>query len=70
MAGWNEAYPYRAPFPRTGAWYDGDWQKISSWCDRSIGPGLWEYFNSEFRFAEEKGLMMFTLKWSSDDYHD
>ena len=67
MAGWNEAYPYRAHHPRTGKWWDGDWATLSSWCDQAIGPGRWEYFNSEFCFQEEKDLMLFKLKWVNYD---
>lgn len=67
MSGWNEAYPYKLPFARTGNWWAGDWAEMSAWCDATLGPGRWEYFNSEFRFQEEKDLMLFTLKWYDND---
>ena len=59
MTGMNAAYPYRAPNPR---WID--WNKVSTWCDQTLGKqGQWEYFNSEFCFQREQDMMMFKLKW-------
>lgn len=62
MTGWNEAYPFSAPYQRTAKWYDGDWRELSSWCDQTL-PNEWEYFNGEFRFATERAKMLFLLRW-------
>jgi hypothetical protein len=57
------AYPYRAFYPRTSTWYEKDWREISTWCNECIGPGEWEFYNSEFVFAQERHYMLFKLKW-------
>lgn len=70
----NTVYPYRVDFPRTANWWnskadgsEGDWAKISNWCNECIGPGEWEYYNSEFVFANEHDYMLFKLKWNQHD---
>lgn len=67
----NHAYPYRIDFPRTKQWYpnyatygDGDWSKLSDWCNRCMEPGEWNYYGDAFVFAREEDYMLFKLKWS------
>jgi hypothetical protein len=66
----DAVYPYRVTFNRTAQWYpnsstygNGDWIKISEWCDSSIGPGNWDYYWNEFVFSREEDYMLFKLKW-------
>jgi hypothetical protein len=66
----NAVYPYRIEYERTANWWankatgeDGDWAKISNWCNECIGAGNWEYYNSEFVFSDEKHYMLFKLRW-------
>jgi hypothetical protein len=64
----NTVYPHRVDYPRTPNWWgglgvEGDWSKISSWCDEIIGKGEWEYYGGTFVFCTESSLMLFKLKW-------
>lgn len=65
----NTVYPYRVSYLRTGTWWsgsdgiEGDWSKISSWCNECIGAGEWEYYGDSFVFTEEKYYVLFKLKW-------
>ena len=64
----NAVYPYRVHFPRTNNWWGpgwegGDWAKISSWCNETIGKGEWEYYAESFVFCEEKHKMLFQMRW-------
>ena len=57
------AYPYRVPMQRSSNWYPDRWRELSAWCDECVGPGEWEYYNSEFVFAKEADSMLFKLRW-------
>ena len=61
----NVQYPYRTAVQRTGDWYDsgGRWYQLSTWCDKTLGRGNWEYYGGEFVFEKESDYMLFKLKW-------
>ena len=65
----DTVYPYRIHFPRTGQWYpdkiygDGDWVKISEWCNQCIATADWNYYGDTFVFSREQDYLLFTLKW-------
>jgi hypothetical protein len=61
----SNPYKYRVPFKRTSGWYDneGTWYQISTWCNRTLGPGNWDYFYDGFVFEKESDYMLFKLKW-------
>ena len=64
----NTLYKYRVPFKRTANWYgnkgrEGDWSKISEWCNQTLGRGNWEYYYDGFVFEKERDYMLFILKW-------
>ena len=58
-------FSYQVKYPRTGQWWSGDWQKVSDWCNNTIGTCTadWEYINECFAFNNEQDQMMFILKW-------
>jgi len=57
-------FPYSVKYPRTQNWYNGDWRKLSNWCN-GIGKCAvdWEYMNECFLFTRERDKMLFLLKW-------
>lgn len=59
----NAAYPYRVAYPRTHDWWDGHWADLSSWCDKTLGKGVWNYYGGDFVFEQESHYLMFLMKW-------
>lgn len=68
----KELYQYRVPFKRTANWWagdgNGDWAKLSAWCNQMFGKGNWDYFYDGFVFEQERDYMLFKLKWGDDAY--
>ena len=66
----DAVYPYRIHFPRTRQWYpnhktygDGDWIKLSIWCNQCFASADWNYYGDTFVFSREQDYMLFKLKW-------
>lgn len=42
----------------------GSWYAYSTWCNRTFGPGEWEFLDHRFMFKNGRDLLLFTLKWA------